>query len=160
MENSDIVALSRLIDTKIKLLKSYEDITIRLITDDIEKLDMLIDVRQGLLENYNKATAEINSIVARQSSGVQEKLNAMLRYKEIDEASAPFIDLNEKLLALKAVINSINQNEKTVSARLNGYRQDLINEMLKLNKSKKVIDYFDTTTNSDIFHGKEFDEKL
>ena len=74
--------------------------------------------------------------------------------------SAPFIDLNEKLLALKAVINSINQNEKTVSARLNGYRQDLINEMLKLNKSKKVIDYFDTTTNSDIFHGKEFDEKL
>ena len=44
MENSDIVALSRLIDTKIKLLKSYEDITIRLITDDIEKLDMLIDV--------------------------------------------------------------------------------------------------------------------
>ena len=160
MENSDIVALSRLIDTKIKLLKSYEDITIRLITDDIEKLDMLIDVRQGLLENYNKATAEINSIVARQSSGVREKLNAMLRYKEIDEASAPFIDLNEKLLALKAVINSINQNEKTVSARLNGYRQDLINEMLKLNKSKKVIDYFDTTTNSDIFHGKEFDEKL
>ena len=160
MENSDIVALCRLIDTKIKLLKSYEDITIRLITDDIEKLDMLIDVRQGLLENYNKATAEINSIVARQSSGVQEKLNAMLRYKEIDEASAPFIDLNEKLLALKAVINSINQNEKTVSARLNGYRQDLINEMLKLNKSKKVIDYFDTTTNSDIFHGKEFDEKL
>ena len=160
MENSDIVALSRLIDTKIKLLKSYEDITIRLITDDIEKLDMLIDVRQGLLEDYNKATAEINSIVARQSSGVREKLNAMLRYKEIDEASAPFIDLNEKLLALKAVINSINQNEKTVSARLNGYRQDLINEMLKLNKSKKVIDYFDTTTNSDIFHGKEFDEKL
>ena len=160
MENSDIVALSRLIDTKIKLLKSYEDITIRLITDDIEKLDMLIDVRQGLLEDYNKATAEINSIVARQSSGVREKLNAMLRYKEIDEASAPFIDLNEKLLALKAVINSINQNEKTVSARLNGYRQDLISEMLKLNKSKKVIDYFDTTTNSDIFHGKEFDEKL
>jgi len=160
MENSDTVALSRLIDTKIKLLKSYEDITIRLITDDIERLDMLIDVRQGLLEDYNKATAEINSIVARQSSGVREKLNAMLRYKEIDEASAPFIDLNEKLLALKAVINSINQNEKTVSARLNGYRQDLINEMLKLNKSKKVIDYFDTTTNSDIFHGKEFDEKL
>ena len=79
MENSDIVALSRLIDTKIKLLKSYEDITIRLITDDIEKLDMLIDVRQGLLEDYNKATAEINSIVARQSSGVREKLNAIDR---------------------------------------------------------------------------------
>ena len=160
MKKSDIESIYKLIEIKIKLLKSYEGITSRVITEDIEKVDTLLDTRQCILDDFNKASAQISSIVAQQALEAQGKLNAILRYKELDEVDEALMGLKEKLLALKAVINAINIKEKAVFARMKDYKQELTEEMLRLNKSKRIIDYFDTTTKSDLFHGKEFDEKL
>ena len=78
MENSDIVALSRLIDTKIKLLKSYEDITIRLITDDIE--------------NANKSIIKVQDIVSLLDGSLK------MKYQISDNLAALYAYFKEQLI--------------------------------------------------------------
>lgn len=159
MNKSDIEALSNLLDKKILILENYDGITQRLLVDDINELDSVFNVRKGILDDYIKLNSEIESFVLKQSVSIQEKLKAMSRCVGLDEVNGDFIVIREKFNKIKKTVDTIKSKDKEIGKRFNSYRQELIDGMLNLNKSKRVIDYMDSMTKSELFNGKAFDEK-
>ena len=160
MQRNEIEELCTLLLQKSELLENYDDISVRLLTDDVDKLEHLLDVRNEFLLEFNKITPRIDAIVSRQSSDEQTILQAMLCYEAIEGSKdESFCEINRILHKMKALIDAINEKTKKTDKRFDEYRQGLMDELLKLNKSQQIIHYVGSASNSDILRGRRIDEK-
>ncbi len=154
MTISEIQELSDLIDSRIEILESYFNVTQQLLTDDIEQLDSLLNVRQVILEDYIKLNTDIEAFVCD-----KEEIRELLKYNGTDELNGELAVFKDRLQKAKNLTDTIKSKDIEIGERFEGYKQELVNDMLKMNQNKRVINYVDSISKTELFNGKKFDEK-
>ena len=159
MNITDMKVLCNLIDKKLDLLEDYNGLTDRILIDDYDKLDNLLNIRQDALDGYIKNRLEIDSFILNQPTSEQTQLKEMLNFQRLANMTEEYKGLEAKLKRVKTLTESIKEKDVKIGERFEEYRVQMMNEMLQLQKSKTVIDYVNSTSQSELFNGKSFDQK-
>ncbi len=134
-----------LVDQKIEQLRHYNDITSRIIYEDIDGVGDLIRQRQDIVTAVDGISMEMRSLINTQSIERKDTINALLSFKEIEGLSGSMLELSKKIDELKELTDSIKKNDRLAIQRLERMRDETYEEMTKTAKSKKVVNYFGAT---------------
>lgn len=134
-----------LVDKKIEQLRHYNDITSRIIYEDIDGVGDLIRQRQDIVTAVDGISMEMRSLINAQSIERKDTINALLSFKEIEGLSGSMLELSKKIGELKELTDSIKKNDKLAIQRLEQMRDETYEKMTKTAKSKKVVNYFGAT---------------
>lgn len=150
--NDDILSL---MDKKIEQAERYREISNKMIYEDIDGVNEMLDRRQELITQIDGISAEIKAYVNSQSVEKRDVLNNMLSFREVGELSGELLELQEKLMRYKEVKKQINEADKKIYKHIKEMQNELATEMARSNRSKQVIDYFKTTS-IDVEGGSKF----
>lgn len=150
--NDDILSL---MDKKIEQAERYREISNKMIYEDIDGVNEMLDRRQELITQIDGISAEIKAYVNSQSVEKRDILNNMLSFREVGELSGELLELQEKLMRYKEVKKQINEADKKIYKHIKEMQNELAAEMVRYNRSKQVIDYFKTTS-IDVEGGSKF----
>ena len=150
--NDDILSL---MDKKIEQAESYREISNKMIYEDIDGVNEMLDRRQELITQIDGISAEIKAYVNSQSVEKRDVLNNMLSFREVGELSGEMLELQEKLMRYKEVKKQINEADRKIYKHIKEMQNELAAEMVRSNRSKQVIDYFKTTS-IDVDGGSKF----
>ena len=160
MQKKDLEALCDLLEQKAEFLEKYDGLSVRLLIDDFDKLEHLLDVRQGFLLEFNALTPKIDALVQRQPPEERDLLKAMLHYQNAPGADAPeWEDVRRMLLKMKALIDAINEKTRQTDARFSQYKQELMGQLQHFSKGQKVASYVGSASHPELFNGRRMDEK-
>lgn len=159
MLNDDLQALCGFLEKKANLLEQYNGLSDRLLIDDFDKLEHLLDVRHEFLLEFNEITPQIDQIVARCSVSQQETLKSLLKYEKLDAPDGAFPEIRPALKRMKALIDSINEKTRRTDERIRNYREGLMQELGKFSKGQRIASYVGAATSTDIFRGTHMDGK-
>ena len=134
-----------LVDKKIEQLRHYNDITSRIIYEDIDGVGDLIRQRQDIVTAVDGISMEMRSLINTQSIERKDTINALLSFKEIEGLSGSMLELSKKIDELKELTDSIKKNDRLAIQRLERMRDETYEVMTKTTKSKKVVNYFGAT---------------
>ncbi len=144
-----------LVDKKIEQLRHYNEITSRIIYEDIDGVGELIEKRQQIVTAVDGISMEMRSLINKQSIERKDTINALLCFEEISGLSGSMLELSEKIKELKEVTEAVRKNDKMAVEKLEGMRDELYAELTKSAKGKKVVNYFGATA-VDIKKGSKF----
>lgn len=150
--NDDILSL---MDKKIEQAERYREISNKMIYEDIDGVNEMLDRRQELITQIDGISAEIKAYVNSQSVEKRDVLNNMLSFREVGELSGELLELQEKLMRYKEVKKQINEADRKICKHIKEMQNELAAEMVRSNRSKQVIDYFKTTS-IDVDGGSKF----
>ncbi len=150
--NDDILSL---MDKKIEQAERYREISNKMIYEDIDGVNEMLDRRQELITQIDGISAEIKAYVNSQSVEKRDVLNNMLSFREVGELSGEMLELQEKLMRYKEVKKQINEADRKIYKHIKEMQNELAAEMVRSNRSKQVIDYFKTTS-IDVDGGSKF----
>lgn len=150
--NDDILSL---MDKKIEQAERYREISNKMIYEDIDGVNEMLDRRQELITQIDGISAEIKAYVNSQSVEKRDVLNNMLSFREVGELSGELLELQEKLMRYKEVKKQINEADRKICKHIKEMQNELAAEMVRSNRSKQVIDYFKTTS-IDVEGGSKF----
>ena len=150
--NDDILSL---MDKKIEQAERYREISNKMIYEDIDGVNEMLDRRQELITQIDGISAEIKAYVNSQSVEKRDVLNNMLSFREVGELSGELLELQEKLMRYKEVKKQINEADRKIYKHIKEMKNELAAEMVRSNRSKQVIDYFKTTS-IDVDGGSKF----
>ena len=150
--NDDILSL---MDKKIEQAERYREISNKMIYEDIDGVNEMLDRRQELITQIDGISAEIKAYVNSQSVEKRDVLNTMLSFREVGELSGELLELQEKLMRYKEVKKQINEADRKIYKHIKEMQNELAAEMVRSNRSKQVIDYFKTTS-IDVDGGSKF----
>lgn len=144
-----------LVDKKIEQLRHYNEITSRIIYEDIDGVGDLIEKRQEIVTAVDGISMEMRSLINEQSIERKDTINALLCFEEISGLSGAMLELSDKIRELKKVTEDVKKTDKMAVERLEGMRDELYGELTKSAKGKKVVNYFGATA-VDINKGSKF----
>lgn len=150
--NDDILSL---MDKKIEQAERYREISNKMIYEDIDGVNEMLDRRQELITQIDGISAEIKAYVNSQSVEKRDVLNNMLSFREVGELSGELLELQDKLMRYKEVKKQINEADRKICKHIKEMQNELAAEMVRSNRSKQVIDYFKTTS-IDVDGGSKF----
>ena len=150
--NDDILSL---MDKKIEQAERYREISNKMIYEDIDGVNEMLDRRQELITQIDGISAEIKAYVNSQSVEKRDVLNNLLLFREVGELSGELLELQEKLMRYKEVKKQINEADRKIYKHIKEMQNELAAEMVRSNRSKQVIDYFKTTS-IDVDGGSKF----
>jgi hypothetical protein len=134
-----------LINKKIEQLERYNEITSRMIYEDIEGVGELIEQRQDIITSLDGVSVEIKKFVSEQSIEHQNTLNKILKFEDINGLTGDLQELQKKIKESKKLVDVINKNDKLAYDRLKKMRDDIIVKMENSQKSKKIVNYLSQT---------------
>lgn len=137
--------LIALVDKKIEQLRHYNDITSRIIYEDIDGVGELIRQRQEIITAVDGISLEMKTLVNEQSMERRQTLNSMLSFKEISGLTGVMQELQEKILEMGEMYNLIKKNDKIALERLTEMKDDLYGQLSDSAKGKKIVNYFGAT---------------
>lgn len=135
-----------LVDKKIEQLRHYNDITSRIIYEDIDGVGELIERRQEIVTAVDGISMEMRSLIREQSIERKDVINALLSFQEISGLTGSMLELSEKIKELRDVTEQIKQNDRLAVERLEREREEIYAQMTNSAKTKKVVNYFGATT--------------
>ncbi len=148
-------ALLELVDKKIEQLRHYNDITSRIIYEDIDGVGELIERRQEIVTAVDGISMEMKTLINEQSIERKDTINALLCFEEIAGLSGAMLELSDKIKELKEVTEQVKKNDRIAVERLSGIRDELYIELSRSAQGKKVVNYFGATA-VDINKGSKF----
>jgi len=95
--------LISLINKKIEQLERYNEITSRMIYEDIEGVGELIEQRQDIITSLDGVSVEIKKFVSEQSIEHQNTLNKILKFEDITGLTGDLQELQKKIKESKKV---------------------------------------------------------
>lgn len=155
MNANDFTLINGRLKEKIKLLNQYEELTKTMSESDLEKITEQIAQRQVLIQQIDNASADIKDIVKKQTKKEQKILSDIISFKSND-ANNEFNQIYHASKEIEQLLIKIATEEKDVELTIENIKQNLEDEMLKSNKGKQVIDYFNAFAAYNI-KGKKFD---
>ena len=93
--NDDILSL---MDKKIEQAERYREISNKMIYEDIDGVNEMLDRRQELITQIDGISAEIKAYVNSQSVEKRDVLNNMLSFREVGELSGAQPNIDPKVL--------------------------------------------------------------
>ncbi len=143
-------------DDKIHQLEHYNEITSRIITEDsIDGVGDLIAERQQILTNMDGISVAVKQYVSEQSIERMDKINALLRFEQIDDLNGDLMQLQDKIKRVQELREEIKRNDKKAYDRLAKQRDEIKSKLDEAAKSKQVADYCSSTNAADVSKGRK-----
>ncbi len=143
-------------DDKIHQLEHYNEITSRIITEDsIDGVGDLIAERQQILTNMDGISVAVKQYVSEQSIERMDKINALLRFEQIDDLNGDLMQLQDKIKRVQELREEINRNDKKAYDRLAKQRDEIKSKLDEAAKSKQVADYCSSSNAADVSKGRK-----
>lgn len=149
--------LSELVDLKIEQLRHYNEITSRIIYEDIDGVGELIERRQEIVTAVDGISMEMKALINQQSIERKDTINALLSFEEISGLTGAMAELAEKIAKLRKVTDEAIANEKAAQEKLTKVRDEIYSELSKSAKGKKLVNYFGATA-VDVTKGSKFNQ--
>lgn len=145
-----------LMDDKIHQLEHYNEITSRIITEDsIDGVGDLIEERQQILTNMDGISVAVKQYVSEQSIERMDKINALLRFEQIEDLNGDLMQLQDKIKRVQELREEIKSNDKKAYDRLAKQRDEIKLKLDEAAKSKQVADYFSSSNAADVSKGRK-----
>ncbi|MGN1135035.1 MAG: hypothetical protein ACI4SF_02340 [Oscillospiraceae bacterium] len=145
-----------LMDDKIHQLEHYNEITSRIITEDsIDGVGDLIEERQQILTNMDGISVAVKQYVSEQSIERMDKINALMRFEEIEDLNGEMLQLQDKIKRVQELREEINRNDKKAYERLERKRNEIKAKLDEAAKSKQVADYCSSSNSADVSKGRK-----
>ncbi len=143
-------------DDKIHQLEHYNEITSRIITEDsIDGVGDLIAERQQILTNMDGISVAVKQYVSEQSIERMDKINALLRFEQIDDLNGDLMQLQDKIKRVQELREEIKRNDKKAYDRLAKQRDEIKSKLDEAAKSKQVADYCSSSNAADVSKGRK-----
>ncbi len=143
-------------DDKIHQLEHYNEITSRIITEDsIDGVGDLIEERQQILTNMDGISVAVKQYVSEQSIERMDKINALLRFEQIDDLNGDLMQLQDKIKRVQELREEIKNNDKKAYDRLAKKRDEIKQKLDEAAKSKQVADYCSSSNAADVSKGRK-----
>lgn len=143
-------------DDKIHQLEHYNEITFRIITEDsIDGVGDLIEERQQILTNMDGISVAVKQYVSEQSIERMDKINALLRFEQIDDLNGDLMQLQDKIKRVQELREEIKNNDKKAYDRLAKQRDEIKQKLDEAAKSKQVADYCSSSNAADVSKGRK-----
>ncbi len=143
-------------DDKIHQLEHYNEITSRIITEDsIDGVGYLIEERQQILTNMDGISVAVKQYVSEQSIERMDKINALLRFEQIDDLNGDLMQLQDKIKRVQELREEIKNNDKKAYDRLAKKRDEIKQKLDEAAKSKQVADYCSSSNAADVSKGRK-----
>lgn len=143
-------------DDKIHQLEHYNEITSRIITEDsIDGVGDLIEERQQILTNMDGISVAVKQYVSEQSIERMDKINALLRFEQIDDLNGDLMQLQDKIKRVQELREEIKNNDKKAYDRLAKQRDKIKQKLDEAAKSKQVADYCSSSNAADVSKGRK-----
>ncbi len=149
--------LSELVDLKIEQLRHYNEITSRIIYEDIDGVGELIERRQEIVTAVDGISMEMKALINQQSIERKDTINALLSFEEISGLTGAMAELAEKIAKLRKVTDEAIANERAAQEKLTKVRDEIYSELSKSAKGKKLVNYFGATA-VDVTKGSKFNQ--
>ncbi|MGN0602965.1 MAG: hypothetical protein ACI4I2_03220 [Oscillospiraceae bacterium] len=145
-----------LMDDKIHQLEHYNEITSRIITEDsIDGVGDLIEERQQILTNMDGISVAVKQYVSEQSIERMDKINALMRFEEIEDLNGEMLQLQDKIKRVQELREEINRNDKKAYERLERKRNEIKAKLDEAAKSKQVADYCSSSNSANVSKGRK-----
>ncbi|HNX64567.1 MAG TPA: hypothetical protein PKI60_05220 [Oscillospiraceae bacterium] len=136
----------------------YYGLTEQLILSDEDKMNDLFDKRQDVIDEILCLDSKIDGIIGSFPAEEKEILKLISSGNEYDgNEFTEYRDIAVKLNSLKALAIA---SDKKLGEKLLSIRNALKEQLNQLAKSRQVMDYMGTTTQTELFKGNELDQKL
>lgn len=143
-------------DDKIHQLEHYNEITSRIITEDsIDGVGDLIAERQQILTNMDGISVAVKQYVSEQSIERMDKINALLRFEQIEDLNGDLMQLQDKIKRIQELREEIKRNDKKAYDRLAKKRNEIKVKLDEAAKSKQVADYCSSSNAADVSKGRK-----
>ena len=136
----------------------YYGLTEQLISSDEDKMNSLFDKRQEIIDDILSLDSRIDGVISSFPAEKKEILTLISSEKGYDgNEFSEYRDIADKLKSLKA---SATASDRRLGEKLLSIRNALKEQLNQLAKSRQVMDYMETTTQTELFKGNELDQKL
>lgn len=143
-------------DDKIHQLEHYNEITSQIITEDsIDGVGDLIAERQQILTNMDGISVAVKQYVSEQSIERMDKINALLRFEQIEDLNGDLMQLQDKIKRVQELREEIKRNDKKAYDRLAKQRDEIKVKLDEAAKSKQVADYCSSSNAADVSKGRK-----
>lgn len=143
-------------DDKIHQLEHYNEITSQIITEDsIDGVGDLIAERQQILTNMDGISVAVKQYVSEQSIERMDKINALLRFEQIEDLNGDLMQLQDKIKRIQELREEIKRNDKKAYDRLAKKRNEIKVKLDEAAKSKQVADYCSSSNAADVSKGRK-----
>ncbi len=150
MSEIDFSQLSEALFKKTELLSDYYGVSCRLTIDPFEKMPNLFEKRQEIISQMQELDKKIDEI-----SGIGEFFkNVASENPEMLEKIKPILENQREIK------RTIHDADVKIGDRLAEFRNQLSTEVEDINKSKRVLDYFDMESLTQLTKGANLDAKM
>ncbi len=134
-----------LMDDKIRQLERYNEVTEKIIYEDLDTVGDLIAERQSIIIAMDGISLDMKQYISEQSIDRQDKINALLHFEDIGELNGEMLALQEKILRVKELREEIVRKDKIAFNRIKKERDEVRAKLENAGKGKQVSDYFSNT---------------
>ena len=136
----------------------YYGLTEQLVSSDEDKMNALFDKRQDVIDEILSLDSKIDGVINSFPAEEKEILKLISSGNGYDgNEFAEYRDIAVKLTGLKALAIA---SDRKLGEKLLSIRNALKEQLNQLAKSRQVMDYMETTTQTELFKGNELDQKL
>ncbi|MGN0695996.1 MAG: hypothetical protein ACI4J5_04430 [Oscillospiraceae bacterium] len=147
--------LLSLADKKIEQMEHFNDITSKIIYEDIDGVGELIENRQEIITALDGISAEMRQYVSEQSIDRQTAINKVLQSEDINNLTDELIELQGKIKIMTKLREEIKRNDRAAADRLKMLRDEAYEGLKKSMKSKQTINYYSPNSGGNLSNGSK-----
>ena len=147
--------LLSLADKKIEQMEHFNDITSKIIYEDIDGVGELIENRQEIITALDGISAEMRQYVSEQSIERQTAINKVLQSEDINNLTDELIELQGKIKIMTGLREEIKRNDKAAVDRLKMLRDEAYEGLKKSMKNKQTINYYAPNLGGNLSNGSK-----
>lgn len=143
-----------LVDRKIQEMERYKEITNRMIYEDIDGVEELIEECQKIITVMDGISINIKQYINEQSVERKEKLEKLMNFEDIGALNGELLELQEKIKRTNELRLQIIESNNAAYDHLAEMQEELKEKLEESAKGKQVINYF-SGTNTNVNKGRK-----
>lgn len=143
-----------LVDRKIQEMERYKEITNRMIYEDIDGVEELMEECQKIITVMDGISINIKQYINEQSVERKEKLEKLMNFEDIGALNGELLELQEKIKRTNELRLQIIESNNAAYDHLAEMQEELKEKLEESAKGKQVINYF-SGTNTNVNKGRK-----
>lgn len=141
------------LDSKIKLLGEYRNITEEMNGKDFDYLDKLISRRDEIIANIKKSDDYVLHNISKQAMNIKTDMMKIFKYDFTDDNTI-YKGFISRQKTIENILNDIKVCERDVSLHIDQLKDKMVDDMKKNETNRKIIDYYNSAVGTSFNGGK------
>lgn len=138
-------ALIELMNQKICQLERYNELTTKIIYEDLDNVGEILEARQDVITSMDGVSIDIRRFISEQEMDHRVELDKLMKSEEIGELSGDMLELQNKIHRAAEIRDEIVKNDKRAFTRIKRERDEAKVHLEAAAKNKQVVSYFAQT---------------